>query len=304
MVATVETTGRAVPAVHRPTVGGPIGGPVHDAGDHLRGRVHHGQLHRPPGLFHHHDIDYAQLRHVLDLSAGHVDAGVRGRVRGGQRVVRRAHMHRGSDTRKPVLVVRAGPPRRRRVLAKSAPHHSARTADAPGRRQRQDDKCRDAVQRVRPAARTGRLQADGHNDVVFVFPAVQRVVRAHCVHDTTVGQPARVCEQLSGDAAGGARQYPGHDPVVGAVDPVRVQTAFVHIVHRLLRVVVIVGRLPDVGRQRRIPHQRGRHLVYPVQHGHERARAQIYTVRHARRSVPERCRRRRRFHCRLLVVHI
>lgn len=73
--------------------------------------MHHGQLHGAARMLHDNDVNHAQLRHVPDVSAGLADARVRGRLRGGICVVRRAHIRRHAHTREPAVAVRTGPSR-------------------------------------------------------------------------------------------------------------------------------------------------------------------------------------------------
>jgi len=111
------------------------------------------------------------------------------------------------------VAVRAGPARGRGVLAESAAHLSARSAAEAAARGRGQfvgtAAARRAGQHFRPAAQTGRIETDGHYDGVHVLPAVQRLVRAHGVHDTAAGCPKRDGQQLP-DLAGGRAHQPGH----------------------------------------------------------------------------------------------
>jgi len=111
LVDVVQATRQPVRAVRGPTASGHVGGPVHDPGHGVRGRVHYGQLHRAARVLHDNDVHHAQLRHVPHVPAGHANARLRGRLRGGIRVVRRVHIHRLSHSREPAVAVRTGPPR-------------------------------------------------------------------------------------------------------------------------------------------------------------------------------------------------
>jgi len=244
-----QTASQLVRTLRRSIISRHVRGPVHDPGDSVRGRVHHGQLHRAAGLLHDYDFDHAQLRDVPGVPAGRADACARRGVRGSVRVVRRVNIHRCVDTREPAVAVRPRPSRRRGILPEGVAHHAARATDVQGqvagRGQRRDGA---PVENPRPAIQTGRVQTDGDNDGVPVLPAVQRVVRAHRVHDAAAEQPARDSKQLSGNAAGGLRQPRRHGPAVGAVVAFQLQTTVRCIVHGLRRVNGDVGRVPVLGR--------------------------------------------------------
>lgn len=263
--------------------------------------MHHGQLHRAAGLLHDHDFDHAQLRHVPDVLVGHAGAGVHCGVHGGVRVVYRVDVYRFVDTRESAVAVRPRPSLRRGILAESVAHHATGAADVVRDGQIAG---RGRPENTRPAAQTGRLQTNGDNDHVPVLPAVQRVVRAHRVHDATAGQPARDGKQLSGDAGGRLHQYRRHGTAVGAAVAVGLQTIIDHIVHRLRVVDDRAGRVPVYGHRRPTSDQHGGHRLRAAEHGHERHRSQVDTVRDARRSVPDGRGRRGRFHSRVPVVRI
>lgn len=299
-----QSASQPVRALRRPAVGWPIGGLIHDPGHGLRRGMHHGQLHRATRVFHNHDVNHAQLRNVLELLTGRADAGVRRGLRGGVHIVHRPDIRRVPDTGEPALAVRAGPPRRRGVLAESVAHRAAHSADVPGENTG-GERGPPAVQHSGPAVRGGRVQADGHNDDVPVLAAVQRVVRVDRVPDTDPEQPARDGQQLPDHDAGRVHQSQRHDSVVGATDEIGLQTTVIHIVLGLYGVHGTVGRFLVLGRHRqRVSHQRGRDRVHIAEHGHERTGSEADTIRHARRDISVRRRWSGWFDCRLSVVHI
>lgn len=307
LAAVVQATGQPVRTVRGPAAGRPVGGPVHYPGHGVRGRVHHGQLYGAARVLHHNIVHHAQLRHVPHLSAGCVDARVRGRLRGGVRVIRRVHIHRHAHTREPALAVRTGPPSGRRVLAAGVAHRPAHTANAPGpvAGRRLGGRGAPAVPDRGQAGRAGRVQADGDHDDVPVLPAGVRLVRADRVHDPAARGPRRHRRRLPGDAASGLHQPGGHGPSVRVAHQVRLQAAVVRVVRRLRRIHGPAGRVSAVLRRRRLAgYKRRGHRLRAAQHGHERPGTAAHTVRDARRGVPHRRGRRRGFHRRVHVVHV
>jgi len=111
LAVVIQAAGQPVCAIYGPTAGGHVSGFVYDPGYGVRGRVHHGQLHRAAWMLHDNDVYHAQLRHVPHVPVGHTNARVRGRLRGGVCVVCRVHMHWFAHSRESTVAVWTGSPR-------------------------------------------------------------------------------------------------------------------------------------------------------------------------------------------------